>query len=56
MTDSILGLKVGDYILWKGPTSDSAEMIGKVVSIHENQLGKEVREKLGTPFIPPELP
>ena len=45
-----LGLKVGDYILWRGPISDSAEMIGKVVRIHENQLGKQVREKLGIPI------
>ena len=50
MTDSIFGLKVGDYILWKGPDSDSAEMIGKVVKIHENKLGKQVREKLGIPI------
>jgi len=54
MVDSVLGLKVGDYLLWKGPYSDSAEnfpqMIGKVVRIHENRLGKEVREKLGIPI------
>ncbi len=54
MADSVLGLKVGDYILWRGPDSDSAEklppMIGKVVRIHKNKLGKEVKEKLGVPI------
>jgi hypothetical protein len=54
MPHSILGLKVGDYILWKRPDSDSADtspqLIGKVVRIHENRLGKEVREKLGIPI------
>ena len=50
MTNSILGLKVGDYILWKGPDSDSSELIGKVVRIHQNRLGKEVKEKLGIPI------
>ena len=49
MADSVLGLKAGDYVLWKGPVEDSAEMIGKVIRIHQNRLGKQVREKLGIP-------
>ena len=50
MTNSIFGLKVGDYVLWKGPGLDSAEMVGKVVRIHENQVRKQVKERLGIPI------
>ena len=49
MPHSIHGLKVGDYVLWKGPESDSSELIGKVVRIHQNKLGRDFREKLGIP-------
>jgi hypothetical protein len=54
MAASVFGLIIGEHVLWKGPDSDSAEgypeLIGKVVKIHENRLGKEVREKLGIPI------
>ncbi|HUV12070.1 MAG TPA: hypothetical protein VMY18_00435 [Acidobacteriota bacterium] len=50
MADSVFGLKIGDYILWKGPDTDSAELIGKVARIHQNRLGKQVKKTLGIPI------
>ena len=50
MPDSILDLKAEDHLLGEGPDSDSPEMIGKVVRIHESRLGREVKEKLGIPI------
>ena len=51
MADTLFGLRIGDYLIWKGikPESPdgSSKMIGRVMKIHENRLGKEVREKLG---------